>query len=105
MHCLTLDCAVLNFGLPKVEDYLGIRFQTVRGVFQEGAAAFSGSDIRKKSHIQVPFVTPPAFWATLKLNSVLPSHATHPAQFRPPHRRQGASPLKACVVAQAVITA
>jgi hypothetical protein len=48
-----LDCAVLNFGLPKVEDYLGIRFQTVRGVFQEGAAAFSGSDIRKKSHIQV----------------------------------------------------
>jgi hypothetical protein len=43
----------LNFGLPKVEDYLGIRFQTVRGVFQEGAVAFSGSDIRKKSHIQV----------------------------------------------------
>jgi len=48
-----LDCAVLNYGLPKIEIFLGSRLQTVRGVFQEGAPAFAGSDIRKKSHIQI----------------------------------------------------
>jgi hypothetical protein len=48
-----LDCAVLNYGLPKLEAGYGAAFQTVRGVFQEGQPAFTGSDIRRKSHIQV----------------------------------------------------
>ena len=48
-----LDCAVLNFGIPALEAAFDVKFQSVRGVFQEGAAAFTGSDIRKKSHIQI----------------------------------------------------
>jgi hypothetical protein len=32
---------------------VGVRFQTVRGVFQEGIPAYPGSGILKKSHIQV----------------------------------------------------
>lgn len=48
-----LDCAVFNYGLPKVEKTFGFNFQTVRGVFQEGPPAFEGSDVRSKSHIQI----------------------------------------------------
>jgi hypothetical protein len=48
-----LDCAVLNYGLPKLEEAFNAKFQSLRGVFQEGSAAFSGSEIRKKSHIQI----------------------------------------------------
>jgi hypothetical protein len=39
--------------LPQIEKILGVRFQTVRGVFQEGTPAYLGSGILKKSHIQV----------------------------------------------------
>ena len=48
-----LDCAVLNYGLPKLEQTYGMNFHTVRGVFQEGTPAFEGSEIRRKSHIQI----------------------------------------------------
>lgn len=48
-----LDCAMLNWVLPLIEDDLEIKFQTVRGVFQEGEAVYPGSAIQKKSHIQV----------------------------------------------------
>ena len=48
-----LDCAMLNWAIPQIEKALGVRFQTVRGVFQEGALAYPGSGILKKSHIQV----------------------------------------------------
>jgi hypothetical protein len=48
-----LDCAMLNWAIPQIEMTLGVRFQTVRGVFQEGAPAYPGSGIFKKSHIQV----------------------------------------------------
>lgn len=48
-----LDCAVLNYGLPRLEEFVGFKLQTVRGVFQEGVPAFVGSDIRRKSHIQI----------------------------------------------------
>lgn len=48
-----LDCAVLNWAIPMIEKALKIQFQTVRGVFQEGAAIFPGSAILEKSHIQV----------------------------------------------------
>ena len=48
-----LDCAMLNWAIPQIEKTLGVRFQTVRGVFQEGTPAYPGSGILKKSHIQV----------------------------------------------------
>jgi hypothetical protein len=48
-----LDCAMLNWAIPEIEKALRVRFQTVRGVFQEGIPACPGSGIYKKSHIQV----------------------------------------------------
>ena len=48
-----LDCDMLNFVIPVVEKIDGQPIQTVRGVFQEGPAAFPGSEIREKSHIQI----------------------------------------------------
>jgi hypothetical protein len=48
-----LDCAMLNWAIPEVERGWGVRVQTVRGVFQEGAPAYPGSAIMRKSHIQV----------------------------------------------------
>ncbi|MCW1915907.1 hypothetical protein OJ996_20130 [Luteolibacter sp. GHJ8] len=48
------DCMLLNWLLPQLEKEAGSqRFQTVRGMFQEGGAAFEGSGIRFKSHIQI----------------------------------------------------
>lgn len=44
---------MLNYGLPRLEEFVVFKFQTVRGVFQEGVPAFVGSDIRRKSHIQI----------------------------------------------------
>ena len=48
-----LDCALLNWAIPMIEKDLEVKIQTVRGVFQEGARAYPGSGIMKKSHIQV----------------------------------------------------
>lgn len=48
-----LDCAMINWAIPEIEKAMGDRFQTVRGVFQEGVPAFAGSGIMRKSHIQV----------------------------------------------------
>ena len=48
-----LDCAMLNWAIPVIEKELGVQFQTVRGVFQEGIPAYPGSGILRKSHIQV----------------------------------------------------
>ena len=48
-----LDCAVLNFAFDHYAEKLGLQYHSVRGVFQEGAATFEGSDIREKSHIQI----------------------------------------------------
>jgi hypothetical protein len=48
-----LDCAMLNWAIPMIENDLKVRFQTVRGVFQEGVPVYPGSGILKKSHIQV----------------------------------------------------
>jgi hypothetical protein len=47
------DCAVLNWVIPFAEAEQGVRFQTVRCMFQEGKPAFQGSAVRMKSHIQV----------------------------------------------------
>ena len=51
-----LDCAVLNFAMRSLDAEEGdgqLRFQTVRGVFVEGAPAFAGSRIFTKTHIQI----------------------------------------------------
>lgn len=45
-----LDCAVINF---TCELFGENSFDTVMGYFQESGMAFPGSDIRKKSHIQL----------------------------------------------------
>jgi hypothetical protein len=47
------DCAILDFTVDRFAAAEGIRFQTVRGVFLEGPAAFPGSKIALKSHIQI----------------------------------------------------
>ena len=47
-----LDCAVLNFGLDRL-DREGVGYDTVRGIFPEGDFAFPGSCIQVKTHVQV----------------------------------------------------
>lgn len=48
-----LDCAVINWCLDFLEKEEQVHFHTVRGVFSEGKAAFAGSKIMEKSHIQI----------------------------------------------------
>jgi hypothetical protein len=51
-----LDCLVINKFVQFMERLMvqqEIRFQTVRGVFEEGRPLFPGSAIRARSHIQV----------------------------------------------------
>lgn len=47
------DCAMLNWAIPLLEQDRGVRVQTVRCLFTEGSAAFEGSGIREKSHVQI----------------------------------------------------
>lgn len=47
-----LDNLVIN-DFVRLKAVHGIRFQTVRGVFEEGRPVFPGSAILKQSHIQV----------------------------------------------------
>jgi hypothetical protein len=54
------DCYVLNYVIPQIEESKGITYHSVRGVFQEGAAAFSGAGIKLKSHIQIAVRDPRA---------------------------------------------
>ena len=54
------DCFVLNSAIPTIERYESCTFQTVRGVFQEGVAAFDGAGIKRKSHIQIAVRDPRA---------------------------------------------
>ena len=61
-----LDCAVLNYGLSKFEKELGVTFDSVRGMFQEGSAAFPGSEIREKSHVQVAVRNPACIFGCFK---------------------------------------
>jgi hypothetical protein len=48
-----LDCAVINWCLDFLEKEERLYFHTVRGVFSEGKAAFAGSKLMRKSHIQI----------------------------------------------------
>lgn len=47
-----LDCLVIEHGVSLVADQ-GYAFDTVYGYFQEGEAAYPGSEIRAKTHIQI----------------------------------------------------
>lgn len=51
-----LDCLVMNkfvHFMERFADQPGVRFQTVRGAFEEGRPLFPGSAIRSESHIQI----------------------------------------------------
>lgn len=49
----TLDCAILNY-VHEMNRQAGLEdFDTVRGVFVEGLPAFAGSEIYRKTHIQI----------------------------------------------------
>jgi len=55
-----LDCAFLNWAIPVIEAERGVIFQTVRGVFVEGAPLYPTAQIFTKSHIQVAVRDPSA---------------------------------------------
>lgn len=48
-----LDCAAINWNIERLETQYATRFHSVRGVFQEGGVVFPGSEIRRRSHIQI----------------------------------------------------
>jgi hypothetical protein len=48
-----LDCAVINWCLDFLEDAEDLKFHSVRSIFSEGGAAFAGSKIMERSHIQI----------------------------------------------------
>lgn len=54
------DCFVLNNVIPVIEEAERMCYHTVRGVFQEGEAAFAGAGIKLKSHIQIAVRDPRA---------------------------------------------
>ncbi len=54
----SLDCAVIDMANQLADDEAGRtpgarRFQTVRGVFEEGPAAFEGAGVRRRTHVQI----------------------------------------------------
>lgn len=53
-----LDRAVIEYAVEVVEKVDGRKFDTVRGAFWEGGAAFPGSEIQKQSHIQIAVRNP-----------------------------------------------
>lgn len=54
-----LDCAVINFCHFLRKDEEGLTpFDTVRGVFMEGRPLFEGSEIMKKTHVQLAVRNP-----------------------------------------------
>lgn len=53
-----LDRAVIEFAIRVAEKAEGRKFDTVRGAFWEGGPAFPGSEISKRSHIQIAVRNP-----------------------------------------------
>lgn len=53
-----LDCAIINWAIPMLEEDRGKKFQSVRCVFAEGEPVFEGSSIMLKSHIQIAIRDP-----------------------------------------------
>ncbi len=68
-----LDCAVVNWTIEELQRK-GTPFHSVRGVFQEGKAAFPDSGIRLRSHIQIAVRDPACV-----LGYFLPSSERHDA--------------------------
>ena len=54
------DCFILNHAIPIIEHTENVTFHTVRGVFQEGEAAFKDAGIKRRSHIQIAVRDPHA---------------------------------------------
>ncbi|MCC5846394.1 MAG: hypothetical protein JJU05_19260 [Verrucomicrobia bacterium] len=52
------DCAYLNWVIESTERAENTQFDTVRGLFPEGVAAFPGGSILKESHIQISVRNP-----------------------------------------------
>ena len=48
-----LDCAAVNWTIERLQVELRTKFDSVRGVFQEGEEVFPNSGIRRRSHIQI----------------------------------------------------
>ncbi len=48
-----LDCAVINWNIERLEVGYNANFHSVRGCFQEGGVVFPGSEIRRRSHVQI----------------------------------------------------
>lgn len=48
-----LDCAMINWTIDQLELSSEASFHSVRGVFQEGSPAYPGSEIHRRSHIQI----------------------------------------------------
>jgi len=65
-----LDCSVLNWYLTELEAQ-GLRYDTVRGCFLEGGAAFSGSKISKEAHIQIAVRNPACILGVFRPRSVI----------------------------------
>ena len=53
-----LDRAVIEFAIRVTEKTEGRKFDTVRGAFWEGGPAFPGSELSKRSHIQIAVRNP-----------------------------------------------
>jgi hypothetical protein len=61
-----LDCAVLNSYLETLGEREGIRYQTVRGAFREGAPVFRTSCIYLETHIQIAVRDPACIVGTFR---------------------------------------
>jgi hypothetical protein len=59
------DCAVINYHLQLLASG-GKEFDTVRGSFLEGGAAFPGSKISKQAHIQIAVRNPACIIGTFR---------------------------------------
>ena len=67
-----LDRAVIDFTVRHVAEAEGIIYQTVRGIFVEGEAAFPGSKIARKSHIQIAVRDPVCILGFFRPDQIAP---------------------------------
>ena len=72
-----LDCAVLNDGLGRLEDEFGVRYDTVRGVFTEGAPAYPGARILTRTHVQIAVRNPACILGYFLPSSYNPEGGRH----------------------------
>lgn len=65
-----LDCSVLNWYLDQLA-LSGTTYDTIRGCFLEGGAAFSGSKISKEAHIQIAVRNPACILGVFRPRSII----------------------------------